>query len=83
MVRINPQPPSGRPQRLILAASAEPSAGGWYLVVGGAVPIQDNLPTPLALGSVQAPQKVLHCTRMSPDGAGVDNMLHGYFVAAG
>jgi hypothetical protein len=25
---------------------------------------------------------VMHCTGMSPDGAGADNMLHGYFVAA-
>jgi hypothetical protein len=27
-------------------------------------------------------REVLHCTGMSPDGAGADNMLHGYFVAA-
>jgi hypothetical protein len=26
--------------------------------------------------------QVMHCTGMSPDGAGADNMLHGYFVAA-
>jgi hypothetical protein len=26
-------------------------------------------------------RQVLHCMGMSPDGAGVDNMLHGYFVA--
>jgi hypothetical protein len=27
-------------------------------------------------------RQVMHCTGMSPDGAGADNMLHGYFVAA-
>jgi hypothetical protein len=27
-------------------------------------------------------RQVLHYTGMSPDGSGVDNMLHGYFVAA-
>ena len=27
-------------------------------------------------------REVLHCTGMSPDGTGVDNMLHGYFVVA-
>jgi hypothetical protein len=27
-------------------------------------------------------REVMHCTGMSPDGVGADNMLHGYFVAA-
>jgi hypothetical protein len=26
-------------------------------------------------------REVMHCTGMSPDGVGADNMLHGYFVA--